>query len=128
MSWHKKLIKKGNGEEEKKTSHWRLGVEQLHAVHVELSMVGGNPDCIQRRCKDAGEGENNSQGRSGFDGLTVYWDRIVVRDHAYSQTSWHQREYGFSRKHFAIQDEIHNGNRRCKQYSSDLVERDRRVG
>ena len=54
-------VNKRNEEEEQEAGHWRLEKEELHAVHVELSMVACNTDSIQGRREYTCKGEYDAQ-------------------------------------------------------------------
>lgn len=71
-------------------------MKQLHAAYLKLSVVAPYPNSVERGRKDTGEGEYDSQWRCGFDPGIICGKRIIVRNHANTETCWYQRDDCFS--------------------------------
>lgn len=103
---------------------WCLVEEQLHGVHLELLAVRCDPDGVEGGCKDAGEGEEDTEGRGGLDRLIGNWLGVVVRHHSNTGTSWDKCVDGIAWKSGLVEDKVHQRHGWSEHDAGDLVEGD----
>ena len=112
-----------NVEEEERRNRG-LVVQQLHARHLQLSVIAGNPDGIERRGKDTRKRKEDTERRRRLDICVGTRQRVVVRYHAYAQARRDQCNEGITREGGLVEDKVHQGHRGGEQDAGDLVEGD----
>ena len=121
-------IDKGNDVEKHEGTPGGLVEEQLHAVHLQLSVVAADPNCIQGRGKHTAEGKEDAQGRGSLNLGVVGGERVVVRDDTYTHTDRDKSKNGLAGESGAVQDEVHERHDGSEQDSRKLVEGNGREG
>jgi len=82
IHWHLgpywESVDKWDNIEQHKSCQRGLVEQQLHAVHLELLVVAGDPDRVERAGENSSESENNAQAARGLDFGICCRQRIIV--------------------------------------------------
>lgn len=125
---HRERVGKGDHVEQQEGRDGRLVEQQLHAAHLQLAVVAGDPDGVQRGSEDARKGEDDAQTARRLDVDVGRGQRVVVTDHTDAGARGNQRQHGVQGERGLVQDEVHEGHAGGEQDAGDLVEGDGREG
>jgi hypothetical protein len=112
--------------QEQKSADRCLVEQKLHAIQVELFVIGADPNSVQRTCKHSRKSEEDSDRLSclDLDSRTTYRSRVIVRYHDHAAADGNQAVHCPSGYACAIKQEVDDRGKWRQQYSDDLVEGD----
>lgn len=132
VSWHcgpgREAVNEWDDVEQHESGDWRLVKEQLHRIHLKLLAVRCDPHGVEGGSEDAGECEEDTEGRGGLDRRVRNWQRVVVRHHSDTSTCWNKCVDGVAWEGGLVEDEVHERNGWGEHDARDLVEGDRGEG
>ena len=112
---------------QKQKSTYRCLIEQkLHAIQIELFVVGADPNSVQGTCKHSRKSEKDPNRLSCLDltSRTTHRSRVIVRYHDHAAADGNQAVHCSSGYACAIEQQIDDCGKWRQQYSDDLVECD----
>lgn len=121
---HGEGVHEGDHVEQHERGDGGLVEQQLHGAHLELAVVGGDPDGVERAGEDAGEGEDDAETAGGLDIGVGCGQAVVVADDADARACRDEGDDGVSRQGLVVQHVVHEGHAGRQQDSRDLVEGD----
>jgi len=121
---HGERVDKGDGVEQEQRGYGRLVEEELHRGHAELAVERGDPDGVEGRGEDAGEGEEDAEGvrGGGGGGCGGGGEGVVVGNHGDAEAGGDEGRDGGAREGGAVEDIVHEGDGRGQEDARDLVE------